>query len=83
VLSRLMRSAETESVKLNAAEAILNRGWGRPIQAFQVDGRFLTKKLTDLTIDEIGDLEQRVELIEPDQGLLALTDRTEPKDIES
>jgi hypothetical protein len=77
VLSRLMRSAETESVRLNAAEAILNRGWGRPIQAFQVDGRFLTKKLTDLTIDEIGDLEQRVELIEPDQGVLALTDETE------
>ena len=72
-----MRSAETESVRLNAAEAILNRGWGRPIQAFQVDGRFLTKKLTDLTIDEIGDLEQRVELIEPDQGVLALTDETE------
>jgi hypothetical protein len=42
-----------------------------------VDGRFLTKKLTDLTIDEIGDLEQRVELIEPDQGVLALTDETE------
>jgi hypothetical protein len=62
---------------LVAAEAILNRGWGRPIQALQVDGRFLTKKLADLTTDEIRDLEQRVELIEPDQGVLALTDETE------
>ena len=72
-----MRNAESESVRLNAAESILNRGWGRPVQALQVDGRFLTKKLTDLTTDEIRDLEQRVELIEPDQRVLALTDETE------
>ena len=75
-LLKLMRAAESESVRLNAAEAILNRGWGRPIQALQVDGRFLTKKLADLTTDEIRDLEQRVEMIEPDQGVLALTDGT-------
>jgi hypothetical protein len=74
---QLMQSAESESVRLNAAEAILNRGWGRPIQALQVDGRFLMKKLTDLTTDEIRDLEQRVEMIEPDQGVLALTGETE------
>jgi hypothetical protein len=49
----------------------------RPIQALQVDGRFLTKKLTDLTSDEIRPLEQRVEMIEPDQGVLALTDGME------
>ena len=74
---QLMQSAESESVRLNAAEAILNRGWGRPIQALQVDGRFLTKKLTDLTTDEVRDLEHRVEMIESDQGVLALTDETE------
>jgi hypothetical protein len=66
---------------LVAAEAILCRGWGRPIQALQVDGRFLTKKLTDLTPDEIRDLEQRVEMIEPDQGVLALTDETESPEL--
>jgi len=80
-----MQSAESESVRLNRAEAILNRGWGRPIQALQVDGRFLTKKLTDLTTDEIRDLEHRVEMIEPDQGVLALTGETEspqPRNIE-
>jgi hypothetical protein len=42
-LLKLMRTVESESVRLNAPEAILNRGWGRPIQAPQVDGRFLTK----------------------------------------
>ena len=76
-LLKLMRTAESESVRLNAAESVLNRGWGRPIQALQVDGRFLTKKLTDLTTDEMRDLEHRVEMIEPDQGVLALTDETE------
>jgi hypothetical protein len=80
---QLMQSAESESVRLNASEAILNRGWGRPIHALQVDGRFLTKKLTDLTTDEIRDLEHRVEMIEPDQGVLALTDETEePRNLE-
>jgi hypothetical protein len=44
-LLKLMRTAESESVRLNAAETILSRGWGRPIQALQVDGRFLTKSL--------------------------------------
>jgi polyhydroxyalkanoate synthesis regulator phasin len=86
VLQRLMRSAQSESVRLNAAESILSRGWGRPIQALQVDGRFLTKKLADMTTEEIRDLEQRVEMIEPDQGVLALTDETEsakPGNIES
>jgi hypothetical protein len=82
---QLMRSAESESVRLNAAEAILNRGWGRPIQALQVDGRFLRKKLTDLTTDEVRDLEHRVEMIESDQGVLALTNGTKspkPRNIE-
>ncbi len=74
VLLKLMRTAESKSVRLSAAEAILSRGWGRPIQAFQVDGRFLTKKLTDLTPDEIMALEERVEMIDSDQGLLALPD---------
>jgi len=64
---KLMRTAESESVKLNAAEALLSRAWGRPIQALQVDGRFLTKKLTDLTHDEIMALEHRVEMIDTEQ----------------
>jgi hypothetical protein len=66
-LVKLMKSARSESVKLGAAEAILSRGWGRPIQAFQVDGRFLTKKLTDLTPDEIMALEHRIEMIDAEQ----------------
>jgi hypothetical protein len=36
-LEKLMRTAKSESVRLNAAEAVLSRGWGRPIQALQVE----------------------------------------------
>jgi hypothetical protein len=68
-LVKLMRSAESESVKLSAAEAILSRGWGKPIQAFQVDGRFMTKKLTELSETELQELETRLTLAEP-SGLL-------------
>lgn len=76
-LVKLMRTAESETVRLNAAEAILSRGWGRPVQALQVDGRFLTKKLSDLTPDEIQALERRLEMIESDQELLPLETRGE------
>jgi hypothetical protein len=78
MLLKLMRTAESESVRLNAAEAILSRGWGKPIQALQVDGRFLTKKLSDMTPEEIRALEERIEMIETDQpDMLALTHEKE------
>jgi hypothetical protein len=35
VLLKLMRTAKSESVRLAAAEAILSRGWGKPIQALE------------------------------------------------
>jgi hypothetical protein len=70
VLLKLMRTAESESVKLNAAEAILSRGWGKPIQAFQVDGRFLTKKLAELSSAEIAELEERLSMAQPEQEFL-------------
>lgn len=77
-LVKLMRSAESETVRLNATEALLSRGWGRPVQALQVDGRFLTKKLSDMTPEELKALEERVGAIEADEpNLLSLTDRSE------
>jgi hypothetical protein len=66
-LLKLMRTAESESVRLSAAEAILSRGWGRPIQALQVDGRFLTKKLGELSPAEIEELEERLALTDSQQ----------------
>jgi hypothetical protein len=69
-LVKLMKSARSESVKLGAAEAILSRGWGRSVQAFQVDGRFLTKKLADLTPEELQALEERIDMMEDQPDML-------------
>jgi hypothetical protein len=54
VLSELMLGANSESVRLNAAEAILSRGWGRSMQAFQVDGSFANRKLKRTDEGRIG-----------------------------
>jgi len=77
-LLKLMRTGEPDSVRLNAAEALLSRGWGKPIQAVQVDGRFVTKKLADMTPDEIRDFDERIEMIEAEQpDMLTLTHENE------
>ena len=68
-LSELMRAANSKSVRLNAAEAILSRGWGRSIQAFQVDGHFARRKLNELTKDELADFEKRLANAEPQQQI--------------
>jgi hypothetical protein len=67
VLAELMTGARSESVKLNAAEAILSRGWGRPVQAFQIDGHFANRKLNELTKDELAAFEKRLANAEPQQ----------------
>jgi hypothetical protein len=65
VLSELMQRAKSDSVRLNAAEAILSRGWGRPVQAFQVDGQFANRKLNELTNEELAAFEKRLANAEP------------------
>jgi hypothetical protein len=67
VLSELMNKAKSESVRLNAADAILSRGWGRPVQAFQVDSQFANRKLNELTKDELTAFEKRLAHAEPQQ----------------
>jgi Family of unknown function (DUF5681) len=67
VLSQLMRDAKSESVRLNAAEAILSRAWGKPVQAFQIDGRFAAKKINELTNEELAQFEARLASTETQQ----------------
>ena len=69
VLSELMHRANSESVRLNAAEAILSRGWGRPVQAFQVDGNFANRKLNELSNAELAAFEKQLANAEPQQGI--------------
>jgi hypothetical protein len=69
VLSELMNRAKSESVRLNAAEVILSRGWGRPVQAFQVDGHFANRKLNELSAAELAEFEKRLANAEPQQQI--------------
>jgi hypothetical protein len=69
VLVELMCGANSESVRLNAAEALLSRGWGRPVQAFQVDGNFANRKLSELNNAELAAFEKRLANAEPQQQI--------------
>jgi uncharacterized protein DUF5681 len=73
VLSELMCVAKSESVRLNAAEAMLNRGWGRPVQAFQVDGNFANRKLNEFSNEELAAFEKRLANAEPQQPITTQT----------
>jgi hypothetical protein len=71
VLVELMCGANSESVRLNAAEAILSRGWGKPTQAFQIDGNFANRKLNELSNEELAAFEKRLANAEPQQQIAA------------
>jgi hypothetical protein len=67
VLAQLMTTAKSESVRLNAAEAILSRGWGRSVQAFQIDSQFAAKKLNELNENELAHFEARLATADVEQ----------------
>ena len=68
VLVELMSGANSESVRLNCGGS-LNRGCGRPIQAFQVDGNFANRKLNELSNEELAAFEKRLANAEPQQQI--------------
>lgn len=57
-LVKICRSGDNERNRLAAANALLDRGFGRPVQAID----FITagKKLSELTADELAALEARL-----------------------
>jgi hypothetical protein len=70
-LVKLLKSAKTDAVRLGAAREILDRAFGRPIQALQVDGTFATKKLSELTDVELAEVATRLAATS-DDGQLGL-----------
>jgi hypothetical protein len=59
-LVKLAARAKNESVRLGALREIADRGWGRPIQALQIDGGFATKKLSELNDAELVEVATRL-----------------------
>jgi hypothetical protein len=69
-LVRLMKNAKSEQVRVAAAREILDRGFGKAIQALQIDAGFAAKKLNELSDAELVVLEERI---------AAITDEAQPE----
>jgi hypothetical protein len=54
----------------------LSRGWGRPVQAFQVDGNFANRKLNELSNEELAAFEKRLANAELQQQITDPNSRT-------
>ena len=55
---KICRSGVSERTRLAAAQALLDRGYGRPLQ--MIDTSILTKKLSELSPEELAALEARL-----------------------
>jgi hypothetical protein len=62
VLADIARKGEKEASRVAAATALLDRGFGRPIQSIemQIDEGLLNKRLTEMTADELRAFEARL-----------------------
>jgi hypothetical protein len=65
-LAEIAEKGESETARVAASNALLDRGFGRPMQ--NVDLRVLVeKKITDLTAEELAQLEQHLEGFDDDE----------------
>ena len=64
VLVTIAKSGKSEASRVAAATALLDRAYGRPIQSLEMnmDSGFISKKLSELSTDELALLEERVRL---------------------
>jgi hypothetical protein len=53
-LARLMRSSPVAAVRLAAANALLDRAWGKPRQQLDATERQETRRAEDMTDDELA-----------------------------
>jgi len=78
-LVKICRAGQ-ERNRLAAASALLDRGYGKPLQALQIDGAFAAKKLHELSDVELATLEARLasraEAGEPIDDLFTVLDES-------
>ncbi len=79
VLAEIAKKGEKEASRVAAATALLDRGYGRPIQSIemQVDEGLLNKKLSEMTPEELAGFEARLQAMGGD-GQTDLFDGSEP-----
>jgi hypothetical protein len=59
-LATIMRSGKSEVARITAATSLLDRGWGRPVQALDVSRREITNP-AELTEEELTEIIRRGE----------------------
>jgi hypothetical protein len=69
VLAEIAKKGEKEASRVAAATALLDRGYGRPIQSMEMrlDANLLDKKISELTPDELRAFEARLVSMGSDQ----------------
>jgi hypothetical protein len=65
-LAEIAEKGESEAARVSASNALLDRGYGRPMQ--NVDVRVLMeKKMSELTAAELDELERHLERLDDDE----------------
>lgn len=55
-LAQICAESENDSARVAAAEALLNRGWGRPAQPVEHSGELINRHVSELTDAELIDI---------------------------
>ena len=65
VLVEIARKGKSEASRVAAANSLLDRGFGRPIQSLEMtmDAGLVAKKMSDLSDVELATLEERARLL--------------------
>jgi len=80
-LSRIARNGKSETARIAASVALLDRGFGKPAQCleFNFQADLVRKRLLELTPDELKILEERMIQISAGDGMDASGDDLEPQ----
>jgi Family of unknown function (DUF5681) len=70
VLAEIAKKGEKEASRVAAATALLDRGFGRPIQSLEMrlDADLVDKKISEMTPDELREFETRLIAMGGDQA---------------
>jgi hypothetical protein len=68
VLAEIARKGGKEAARVSATTALLDRGYGRPIQSMEmrIDEGLLNKKLSEMTPEELAVFEARLVSLGPE-----------------
>ena len=69
-LARISKAGKSETARITAAVALLDRGYGRPGQSIEMklDADLLTRRISDLSLEELAILESKLKALDDDSA---------------